>query len=168
MNSLPADEYVVRLAEAVDRPLLEELLAGAGLSRADLLASGSTYWLAECDGAVVGVAGVEWGKTDVLLRSVAVQREWRNRGYGRRLVAAALSEARRRGCRAVYLFSTGATHYWRRLGFREVAVDEAVAAVPDAPQVAEYRRLGTLCCERAWMRRVDSGLEASAGEKGDE
>lgn len=168
MSSLPADEYAVRRAELTDRALLEKLLAGAGLSRADLLASGSTYWLAECDGAVVGVAGVEWGTTDALLRSVAVHDDWRNQGCGRRLVSEALNEARRRGCRAVYLFSTGATDYWRRLGFREVAVDEAVAAVPDAPQVAEYRRLGTLCCERAWMRRVDSGLEASSGERGDE
>jgi peroxiredoxin/N-acetylglutamate synthase-like GNAT family acetyltransferase len=145
----------VREAKGDDLPRLEDLLAGAGLSRADLLAAGSTYWLAEHGGEAIGVVGAEWGDGVGLLRSVAVRDEWRRRGCGRRLVTEVLAAARRRGCRAVYLFSTGATEYWPRLGFREVAVDEAVAALPDAPQVAEYRRLGTLCCERAWVHTLE-------------
>lgn len=56
----------------------------------------------------------------------------------------------------VYLFSTGAGGYFSRLGFRRVAVDEVVAALPDAPQVRRFSELGWLPREIAW--RLDPGI----------
>lgn len=79
------------------------------------------FWVAEHQGRVVGVAGMERYGDSGLLRSVAVTQEWRGTGVGRTLVDRVLEEGRTAGVREVYLLTTTAEHYFPRLGF--VCVD---------------------------------------------
>ncbi len=58
------------------------------------------------------------------MRSVVVTPERRNRADGRRLVEAALEEARRRGVRRAYLFTMHASTFFERLGFRELGLGD--------------------------------------------
>jgi N-acetylglutamate synthase-like GNAT family acetyltransferase len=139
----------IREAGLADITKLQAVLKEARLSTDDLLVDGTRYWLAE-DGErqPVGMVGLELGISVVLLRSAAVRPSWRGQGLGTSLVQHALDAAS--GSRHVYLFSTGAGAYWRQLGFREVPVSELVAALPQAPQVRQYERLGWLPTEVAW------------------
>ena len=75
------------------------------------------FWVAEHQGHVVGVAGMERYGDSGLLRSVGVAREWRGTGVGRTLVERVLDEGRAAGVRDVYLLTTTAEHYFPRLGF---------------------------------------------------
>lgn len=140
---------MIRIARQEDIERVTELLAHIGLNAADVLAPGTEYWLAERDGATVGVIGLEYSDGAALLRSAGVLPEARG-GLGRALTRAALSAAARRGLKQVYLFSTDAGAFWARLGFREVPVPELVAALPNAPQVRQYDRMGWLPDEVAW------------------
>jgi amino-acid N-acetyltransferase len=79
------------------------------------------FWVAEDQGRVVGVAGMERYRDTGLLRSVAVAPDWRGTGLGRTLVDHVLEEGRTAGVRDVYLLTTTAEHYFPRLGF--VCVD---------------------------------------------
>jgi amino-acid N-acetyltransferase len=90
------------------------------------------FWVAEHQGQVVGVAGMERYGDSGLLRSVAVTQEWRGTGVGRTLVELVLEEGRSAGVREVYLLTTTAEHYFPRLGF--VCVDRD--AVPAALHVS--------------------------------
>jgi ribosomal protein S18 acetylase RimI-like enzyme len=83
---------------------------------------------------VAGAAGHTWGET-CELRQVWVAASRRRRGLGRRLLAAAESEAVRRGCRQLLLstFSFQAPDFYRKLGF------EVVGEVADYPR--GYRHL---------------------------
>jgi N-acetylglutamate synthase-like GNAT family acetyltransferase len=63
----------------------------------------------------------------------------RRRGIGAALVAAARKAAHTRGARHLYLFSTAAGAFFERHGFKTVAVDEVIAAIPGVPQVEYYR-----------------------------
>lgn len=114
------------------------------------------FWVALDGGRVVGLAGLEGTGEAVLLRSVAVSRRRQGRGAGSRLVRDVLRQARGTGARRVYLFSTGAAHFWAVLGFEEVPVSELVAALPTAPMVRLYSDRGWLESEAAWALDLDS------------
>ena len=92
------------------------------LSRSGLPLDGVAEWLvrflvAEHEGRMVAAAGLEVYEASALLRSVAVEPDWRGTGLGRRLIEELLSEAQGRGITDVYLLTTTAEHYFPRLGF---------------------------------------------------
>jgi N-acetylglutamate synthase-like GNAT family acetyltransferase len=122
-------DATLRPARREDLPAIERLLADAGLPLDGVAATLPHAVVAEHDGALVGVAGVEPCERDGLLRSVAVRPEWRARGLGRRLVERAIADAERRDVRALYLLTTTAETYFPRFGFAPVARAEVPAAV---------------------------------------
>jgi amino-acid N-acetyltransferase len=87
------------------------------------------FWVAEHQGRMVGVAGMERYGDSGLLRSVAVTQEWRGTGIGRTLVERVLEEGRAAGVREVYLLTTTAEHYFPRLGFGCVDRETVPAAL---------------------------------------
>jgi N-acetylglutamate synthase-like GNAT family acetyltransferase len=146
--------FFIREAASADAGSIRTLLARAGLDSEDVPAPGTRYWLAEAGGVALGVIGVEYGANAVLLRSAAVRPDARGRGVGVALVDAVLAAAAGEGYARAYLFSTNAGPYWARRGFREVGVPELVAALPGAPQVRQYERMGWLPTEVAWRREL--------------
>jgi N-acetylglutamate synthase-like GNAT family acetyltransferase len=155
MASDTSATFSIREALAHEAPRVIALLTQNRQSPQDVLASGTRYWVAEdAQGAFIGTIGLEFGRDAVLLRSAGVLLPWRSQGIAAVLTQEAIDAATRAGCRAIYLFSTGAGGYWSRFGFCEVPVSEVVAALPDAPQVRQYTALGWLQTEVAWRRDV--------------
>jgi amino-acid N-acetyltransferase len=68
----------------------------------------------------VGIAGYELYNQSALLRSVAVDERARDRGHGRALVDATITDAKTRGVRTIYLLTETAEAYFKRLGFLPV------------------------------------------------
>jgi amino-acid N-acetyltransferase len=96
------------------------------------------FVMAEADGSVAGVAGLEVYDRDGLLRSVAVADDWRGRGLGGVLTATILAAAKADGLRSVYLLTDTAEGYFPRHGFRRIARSE----VPDTVTASvEFREL---------------------------
>ena len=121
----------IRPAGDTDLAAIEELLSQNDLPLDGVREALDTFVVAEADGDLVGVAGLEICCDDALLRSVAVSPEWRSRGVGRALVTRAISDAEARGIRALYLLTTTAEGYFPSLGFKKVEradVPEAVRA----------------------------------------
>lgn len=75
------------------------------------------FIVAEREGELVGVAGLEVYGASALLRSVAVEDSWRGSGVGRTLIDRALEQARQAGIEDVFLLTTTAEHYFPRFGF---------------------------------------------------
>jgi arsenite methyltransferase len=149
----------VRGVSTVDLPAATSLVAGAGLpvdGLADQFEDG--FVIAEVDGEVVGVAGLEIYGAYGLLRSVAVADDWRGRGVGESLVRERLDHAQRRGVQGVYLLTTTAPAWFSRLGFSMVARDDVPVGVrrspefsgicPDSAEVMEHRlvEVRRACC----------------------
>ena len=121
----------IRPADHTDLAAIEELLSQNDLPLDGVREDLDTFVVAEADGDLVGVAGLEICCDDALLRSVAVSPEWRSRGVGRALVTRAISDAEARGIRALYLLTTTAEGYFPSFGFKNVEradVPEAVRA----------------------------------------
>jgi amino-acid N-acetyltransferase len=110
-----------------------DLLGRAELTEQDVAERWGHYFVVrEDDGRVVGVAGLEVHGEDGLLRSVAVDADYRGQGLATSLVEAALERAKILDLRAVYLLTTTARDYFARHGFVDCARETAPAAVRES------------------------------------
>ena len=129
MASPHAGRAQVRPATGADLPAIEQLLTASDLPLAGVREALDTFMVAEVGRQIVGVAGLEVCCDDALLRSVAVQPEWRARGVGRELVLRTIADAESRGLRALYLLTTTAERYFPSFGFRKITRDDVPAPV---------------------------------------
>lgn len=113
----------LRAARPDDLPRVEALLTASELPLDGVADALSTFVVAEHEGRLVGVAGLECCQDNALLRSVAVDPAWRSHGLGRQLVTRVISEAEARGIRALYLLTQTAEHYFPSFGFQKVSRD---------------------------------------------
>lgn len=144
----------LRASRPDDLAAIERLLADAALPLDGVAAALDHFTVAEHDGALVGVAGLEPCGAHALLRSVAVRDAWRAHGVGRALVERTLADADARGIPALYLLTTTADAYFPRFGFAVVPRD----AVPaDVRATAEFRET---CPASATVMRRARGARA--------
>ncbi len=102
----------VRRARAADHAIILELTRALELNypAMDL----SCFWVAELDGAIVGVAELKDLESCSLLSCVGVREELQGRGIGRQLVDRVVREA----LHPVYLY-TLVPGFFRKAGFRD-------------------------------------------------
>lgn len=134
---------VLRAATAADLPAVERLLAEVDLPDAGiapLFETRAADFVVADDprraGELAAVAGMEVCCNDALLRSVAVRPEWRAVGLGHQLVWRVVSDAERRGLRALYLLTMTAERYFPRFGFARV---DRAAVPADIRSTVEFR-----------------------------
>jgi ribosomal-protein-alanine N-acetyltransferase len=114
-----------------------------GFFEKELAAPQAACTVAVFDGAVAGYS-VRWRVADeVHLLNVAVDRERRGLGIGRRLVDAALAEGRATGAAVVYLEvragNVAARRLYRDVGFREIGIRRGYYGVGQDAIVMELR-----------------------------
>jgi amino-acid N-acetyltransferase len=105
------------------------LLGQAHLPTAGVAEAPAHFIVAESEGKLVGVVGLELYAESALLRSAAVEESWRGSGVGKVLVERALDAARQRGIEDVFLLTTTAEHYFPRFGFACVSRDSVSPGV---------------------------------------
>ena len=127
----------LRTARESDLAAVLALLGQARLPTAGVAEAPSHYVLAESDGKLVGVVGLELYGESALLRSAAVEEGWRGSGVGRVLVERALDMARERGIEDVFLLTTTAEHYFPRFGFSCVSRDSVAEGVKGSVEFQE-------------------------------
>ena len=120
---------IIRAAAASDLPSIERLLVASALPTAGVRDALGGFLVAEHEGALVGVVGIEACGGYGLLRSTAVDAAWRSRGLGRRLVERAIAEAESRGTRAIYLLTTTAERWFPSFGFAVTTRERVPAEV---------------------------------------
>lgn len=100
---------------------VKNLLAACQLPTADLRADHFEHFFG-CGGESEprGVVGIELYGDVGLLRSLAVDEAARRHGCGKRLVDQAERHARSKGVKSLYLLTTTAEDFFRRLGYAKV------------------------------------------------
>ena len=116
---MKANMCELRPARAADLAAVVALLESCGLPTGDLSeAMLASFCIAEAEGKVLGVAGMETFGTVGLLRSLAVAEDRRGGGLAARLVEWCEAEARRRGVQTAYLLTTTAAEYFQEAWLR--------------------------------------------------
>ena len=141
----------LRPATAADSAAVVSLLADARLPPAGVAQWLEHFWVAERDGQLAGVAGLELYSDGALLRSVAVAPALRGAGVGRMLTQRMMETARAAGVPAIYLLTTSAQDFFPRMGFARVTREEVPASVQ---QSVEFQ--GACPASAVIMRRVIS------------
>ena len=130
---------MIRSARTEDLTAVVALLGDAKLPTEGVAESFEHFVVAERDGAITGVAGLEVYGDVGLLRSVAVAATERGRGLGGALTEAILARARELALAEVYLLTETAADFFPRHGFERI--DRAAAA----PAVRASAEFTTLC-----------------------
>jgi amino-acid N-acetyltransferase len=134
----PTLHLTFRTAGDADAGVIRDLLEHSGLPTGDLDTARPEFVLAGSAGEIVGIGALEHFGDAALVRSVAVQPQWRGAGVGRLLVAELERRARAAGVSELILLTLTAADFFQRLGY--VARDRAT--VPGAVLAsAEFRSL---------------------------
>jgi putative acetyltransferase len=118
------EEWITRLfiLEEEDRRILDD-------PQTEIIDRGGSVLLARIDGKIVGCVALVPGQPGVFeLGKMSVKSELRNQGVGRKIVIAAIREARRIGAHSIFLGSStrlpAAVHLYESLGFIHVTREE--------------------------------------------
>ncbi len=123
-------ELAIRVARAADLAAATSLLRAAGLPVEDFSEDLIGNFLVASTGpSVVGCIGLEPLSNVGLLRSLAVDPDFRDGGVGRMLVGALEAHASRRGINELWLLTIDADGFFSRLGYRVQERDKAPAAI---------------------------------------
>ena len=138
MTDTMTSGITLRPASADDLAAVEDLLTKSKLPVEGVKDSIGSFVVAESDGRLVGVGGVERCGEYGLLRSVAVDPAARGRGVGAAITETLIGNSRESGLRALYLLTTTAENYFPAFGFDKTSRD----AVPtEIQRTAEFRDL---------------------------
>ena len=133
----------LRPATSTDFPAIERLLLSSSLPTDGIAQGMCSFLVAEADGDVIGVVGMEYCASYGLLRSTAVAPEWRGKGIARQLVERIIAEAESRGVHALYLLTTTAEAYFPSFGFSKTTRE----TVPD--EIRDTGEFRMACCASA-------------------
>lgn len=119
-------------AQAHDVVPARELLRRVELPEEGVVDHFGNYLVVRDASRLVGLCGVEVCGDDGLLRSVAVDPDYRGEGIGGLLVAGAQELARKLKLDDLYLLTTSAAAFFRRHGFEDCPREKAPEAVRES------------------------------------
>ncbi|MBW4052976.1 MAG: GNAT family N-acetyltransferase [Proteobacteria bacterium] len=131
-------DLTLRPARAADAQSIYDLLQRSGLPASDLSTARPEFVMAEHAGQLVGIGALEHFGNAALLRSVAVEPQWRGSGAGRLIVANLEQRARAAGIDELILLTLTARDFFARLGYGPKRRDRVPPAVLGS---AEFRSL---------------------------
>ena len=145
-------EWKLRAALTQDLATAEKLLASCELSADGVRDQfGEGYVIAERQGELMGLAGVEIHGRHGLLRSVAVAPALRGAGLGAALVNDRIRWAREQGIESIYLLTTTTAEYFARHGFEVVSRDDA------PPEIRASKEFSEMCPSTAVLMKLARG-----------
>lgn len=118
-------------AREEDVEAIVALLKTNNLPVSDLGRGQRMFLVALSDGKAVGCVAVEMYGSDGLLRSLAVNNDFRGKGIGQKLVAEAEAWSRDNGLKSLYLLTTTAAGLFPKVGWKNterVSAPENIAA----------------------------------------
>jgi amino-acid N-acetyltransferase len=97
------------------------------------------FFFVGSDGSPTGLVGLEIYGADALLRSLVVGENARRKGLGSALVEHAEQHAGSKSVRSIYLLTTTAEAFFKRLGYERVDRSQAPSSIE------QTREFGSLC-----------------------
>jgi amino-acid N-acetyltransferase len=137
---------VLRSVQEDEFGAVRALLRRCGLSAADLDDGRPAEFTAAVDGGqIVGTAALQRFGDAGLLRSVAVDPDWRGHGIAAALVESIEATARVHGVRELWLLTTSAQAYFEARGYRAAVRADAPAALQASSQFASLCPASSAC-----------------------
>ena len=136
-------KIIIREAIKDDLKAIKSLLDSASLPAVDIDKHLLNFLVLEKSGTLTGTIGMELYGNTALLRSLAIQKDYRNKGYGKELYYALISKAKKMNVNNIYLLTETAEGFFSEEGFQKIAREQ----VP--PSIKQTNEYSTLCPEGA-------------------
>src|SRR5437868_15408868 len=117
-------DIAITAATASDVGAIKALLVASSLPTEGVDEHWRTFVIARDGGKIVACGGAEAYQLAALIRSIAVEPDYRSQGLGRRIVRQLLDRLASRGIREFYLLTTTAEAYFKKRGFKTIDRDE--------------------------------------------
>ena len=132
------DEIKYYWAKPSDLTAIQTLLKKCDLPYEDISPHLANFITAKMGNRLIGVDGIEINKENALLRSLAVDLAFRDRGISKELNARVLARARLLGVKDLYLLTQTVENYAAKSGFHKIDRD----TVPESIRAtAEFKSL---------------------------
>jgi N-acetylglutamate synthase-like GNAT family acetyltransferase len=128
---VPESNIIYESANEEDVETIIELLKANKLPVNDLGLGQRIFLVARLDGKTIGCVAVELHGDAGLLRSLAVNTDFRGKGIGQKLVAEAEAWSLNNGLKNLYLLTTTAADFFPKIGWHNVeraSVPESIAS----------------------------------------
>jgi len=136
-------KIIIREAIKDDLKAIKSLLDSASLPSVDIDKHLLNFLVLEKSGNLTGTIGMELYGNTALLRSLAIQKDYRNKGHGKELYSALISKAKKMNVINIYLLTETAEGFFGKEGFQKIAREQVPLSIK---QTHEY---STLCPEGA-------------------
>jgi amino-acid N-acetyltransferase len=132
-----------------NEPEIKQLLTDSDLHQEDISTAQLKHFLLGWDGPkLVAVIGLEIKNDSALLRSLAVDEDYRNRGIATRLVGKIEDCAKSMEVATLYLLTLTAEAFFDKLGYRRIARDSAPAGIQETTEFRNLCPASAVCMAR--------------------
>jgi amino-acid N-acetyltransferase len=139
----------IRVAAASDLPQIKTLLEASQLPFSDIDLDKQLFLVALHNQTVIGTIALEVFGNSALLRSFAVDANFRSQQTGARLYREAVAQSKQKGICHLFLLTTTADKYFDRLNWQRIRRDE----VPNA--IGATNEFASLCPVSAIVMKLD-------------
>jgi amino-acid N-acetyltransferase len=130
-------------------PEIKQLLTDSDLHHEDITTVQLKHFLLGWNGPkLVAVIGLEIKNHNALLRSLAVDADYRNRGIATRLVGKIEDYAKSSGVDTIYLLTMTAQAFFEKCGYRQVARDSAPIGIQETTEFRNLCPASAICMVR--------------------
>jgi amino-acid N-acetyltransferase len=130
-------------------PEIRRLLADNDLHHEDLTTAQLKHFVLGWDGPkLVAVVGLEIKSRSALLRSLAVDADYRNRGIATRLAGEIEDYARSMEVGSLYLLTLTAEGFFNKCGYRPIARDSTPAGIQETTEFRNLCPASAICMVR--------------------
>jgi amino-acid N-acetyltransferase len=143
------EAFVIRIANAQDGPRIRLMLEQAQLPVEDVADSRIDFLVAEQDGQLIGVIGLQVFGTAALLRSLVVAPAIRGSGVGHALVAAVEARARQQRVAQLVLLTQTAEAFFERNGYASQTRASVPGAIRDTAEFKSLCPASAVCLSKA-------------------
>lgn len=133
-------------AAAENEPEIRQLLAAANLHHEDVTTAQLKHFLLGWDGPrLVAVVGLEIKDRSALLRSLAVDADYRNRKIATRLVMEIEAYAKSLKVNTLYLLTMTAEAFFKKCGYRQAARNSAPLGIQETTEFQNLCPASAVC-----------------------
>lgn len=144
------ETYRLRHASENDLEAMKNILKSCGLSALGIESSKNTFILVEKNEAIIGMLGSICLGEQALLRSFAVEKQYRGRALGRLMLEEMEIKLREKGIKEIFLLTETAADYFSKIGFEEISRGQ----IPQ--RLLQISELDRVCsCKRRCFHRMN-------------
>ena len=138
-------QIFIREAGKDDLKEIKSLLDNVYLPFVDIEKHLVHFLVLEENGNIIGTIGAEFYRDTVLLRSLAVDKGYQNKGYGKDLYNALISKIKKMNANKIYLLTETAEGFFNKLGFQKTARESAPPAIRQTYEFSTLCPNGAVC-----------------------